>query len=246
MSSETPALNEVDDEIPARSRKRSMRSRLAGLLVRLSGFGVLLALALFVAGFLDFAERVVELKVPDGSVKGDGIVVLTGGQQRIEHALDLLQSGAARRLLISGVNPATTGSEIRRLTRSSKSLFACCVDIGHDAIDTIGNAYETARWIDRNGYRRVFLVTNNYHMPRSLLELRRVDPKTEFIPYPVINNDLKSRNWLHNPPVMRRLVTEYVKYTLARTLDWMGLPADRGLRTDRAREQDAPLITDRN
>ena len=89
-------------------------------------------------------------------------------------------------------------------------------------------------------------MTNNYHMPRSLLELRRVDPKTEFIPYPVINNDLKTRNWLHEPPVMRRLVTEYVKYTLASVRDWMGPPADRGLRTDRSREQDARLLGDRN
>ncbi len=227
--------------MPVGTRRRS-RARLLGIVASLTGVLMLLGLAAFVAGFLDFAERVVELKVPDRSVKGDAIVVLTGGQQRIEHALDLLRSGAARRLLISGVNPATTGSEIRRLTKSSKTLFACCVDIGHDAIDTIGNAYETARWIGSNGYRRVFLVTNNYHMPRSLLELRRVDPQTEFIPYPVINNDLKTRNWLHEPPVVRRMVTEYVKYTLARVRDWLGPPADRGLRTERAGERDARLM----
>ena len=228
MPTENPSLKETGGEVPASGRERSKRSRRLALLASLIGILMLFGLAGFVAGFLNFAERVVELKVPDRSVKGDAIVVLTGGQQRIEHALDLLRSGAARRLLISGVNPTTTGNEIRHLTKSSKSLFECCVDIGHDAIDTIGNAYETSRWIGRNGYKRVFLVTNNYHMPRSLLELRRVDPKTDFIPYPVINNDLKSRNWLHEPPVVRRLVTEYVKYTLASMRAWMGPPADRG------------------
>jgi uncharacterized SAM-binding protein YcdF (DUF218 family) len=235
---------ETDDskggaEFAVRPKKRARR---AARLVKLGGLAVVVAGIIVVAGFLRFAEEVVEMKVPDPGTKVDAIVVLTGGHQRIDQAVELLKQGVAQRLFISGVNPTTTSNEIRRLTNSSKALFSCCVDIGHDAIDTIGNAYETARWISEKGYSRVFLVTNNYHMPRSLMELRRVDPRTDFIPYPVINNDLKAHNWLRQPEVVRRLVTEYVKYSVASLRDMIGSEPDKGLRTDRAHE-DARLVS---
>ncbi len=41
------------------------------------------------------------------------------------------------------------------------------------------------QWIRAHGYKTVILVTNNYHMPRSLAEIRRLDRDTEFLPYPV-------------------------------------------------------------
>jgi uncharacterized SAM-binding protein YcdF (DUF218 family) len=221
------------------ARAPSKRSRRAMRLVKFTGLVLLLIGGAVVAGFLQFAERVAEMTVPAADTRGDAIVVLTGGYQRIERAIDLLRRGAGERLLISGVNPSTTGGEIRRLTKSSKALFSCCVDIGHDAIDTVGNANETARWIRERGYKRVFLVTNNYHMPRSLLELHRVDPETEFIPYPVINTDLKSENWLREPNVLRRLVSEYAKYSLASVRAMFGTATETGLRTDRARVERA-------
>ncbi|MGN6551748.1 MAG: YdcF family protein [Pararhizobium sp.] len=214
--------------------RKPRRPRHVSRIVKISCLAFVLAAGAVVAGFLQFAERVAEMKVPPDTVKGDAIVVLTGGYQRIEHALDLLRRGAGQRLLISGVNPATTGSEIRKLTRSTKALFACCVDIGHDAIDTVGNANETARWIREHSYKHVLLVTNNYHMPRSLLELRRVDPDTDFIPYPVINTDLKSSNWLRNSDVLRSLVSEYAKFSLASLRDMVGAVGETGLRTDQA------------
>lgn len=238
MSSDLADQTEQAGGRGLRVRAPSERSRKALRLAKLSGLVVLLLGGAVIAGFLQFAERVAEMKVPVAETKGDAIVVLTGGYKRIEQALDLLRRGAGERLLISGVNPATTGGEIRRLTKSSKALFSCCVDIGHDAIDTVGNANETARWIRERGYKRVFLVTNNYHMPRSLLELRRVDPETDYIPYPVINTDLKSENWLHEPDVLRRLVSEYAKYSLASLRTIVGTATETGLRTDRARAQD--------
>lgn len=228
-------------EDPAAQPKK--RARRAARIIKLGGLAVVVAGVLVVAGFLRFAETVVEMKTPNPGTRADAIVVLTGGHQRIDQAVELLKQGVAQRLFISGVNPTTTSNEIRRLTNSSRALFACCVDIGHDAIDTIGNAYETARWISEKGYRRVLLVTNNYHMPRSLLELRRVDPRTDFIPYPVINDDLKAHNWLRNPEVVRRLITEYVKYSVASLRDMIGSEPDKGLRTDSAHEENARLVS---
>ena len=195
------------------ARRRRARSLLRKILRR--GFFVLLAfLAIFIAGFLYFADTVASLQ-PPAAPKADAIVVLTGGFQRIEQAVELLKSGAGKRLLISGVNPATTGNQIRRNTQSSADLFRCCVDIGHEAVDTTGNASEAGQWIRDRGYRSVLVVTNNYHMPRSLLELRRVRPDTEFIAYPVVNSDLKTSNWLRNPLFIKAILLEYAKYSFA-------------------------------
>jgi len=45
----------------------------------------------------------------------DGIVALTGGASRIADAIELLALGRGKRLLISGVNRATSSKEISRL-----------------------------------------------------------------------------------------------------------------------------------
>jgi uncharacterized SAM-binding protein YcdF (DUF218 family) len=211
------------------ARRRQSRSLLRKVLRR--GFFVLLAfLTVFIAGFLQFADTVASLQ-PPATPKADAIVVLTGGFQRIDQAVDLLELGAGKRLLISGVHPSTTRSQIRRNTQSSADLFKCCVDIGHAAIDTIGNATETSLWIRNRGYRTILVVTNNYHMPRSLLELRRARPETEFIAYPVVNSDLKTTNWLRNPLVLKAILLEYGKYSVATLRDVMGARWTNGLRS---------------
>ncbi len=134
-------------------------------------------------GFLWFADSVATMRPPEGA-RADAIIVLTGGYQRIDQAVGLLRDKVGKRLLISGVNPSTTRAQIRRMTQSSPDLFACCVDMGYKAIDTIGNANEAAGWIRDKGYTSIVVVTNNYHMHRSLHELRSASPNTEFIAYP--------------------------------------------------------------
>ncbi len=163
-------------------------------------------------------------------------MVLTGGYQRIDQAVELLREGAGNRLLISGVHPTTTRTQIRKMTQSPADLFSCCVDIGYDAIDTIGNAREAANWIHSRGYKSVLVVTNNYHMPRSLAELKYVDPATEFIPYPVVNSDLKTQNWFTNPNALRTMLYEYCKVLLAGVRNVFGLGRPEGLRSQEQQE----------
>ncbi|SFB24145.1 Uncharacterized SAM-binding protein YcdF, DUF218 family [Rhizobium sp. NFR07] len=208
------------------SRNSGLR-RLARRLILLLFVGI----AILGGGFLWFADSVTSLRAPDG-VKADAIVVLTGGYLRIEQALGLLRDGAGKRLLISGAHPTTTPNQIRKATQASADLFACCVDIGYDAIDTIGNANEIARWIHEHNYKSILVVTNNYHMLRSLHELRRADPGTEFIPYPVINADLTRRAWFLEPDTLRTMLSEYGKVVLASLRDWMGVARWTGLRTE--------------
>jgi uncharacterized SAM-binding protein YcdF (DUF218 family) len=201
--------------------RRGLGIRVARHILRVFFYLIITAFALFLGGFAIFYQHVAALGPPEDP-KADAIVVLTGGYQRIDQAVELLQKGAGSRLLISGVNPATTGNHIRLLTRSPDDLFACCVDIGHEALDTTGNATETARWIRSRGYKSIILVTNNYHMPRSLAELERTDHGTHFIIYPV-PTDVSPSELVRNPMLIRTLAAEYLKFLLVISREWTGI-----------------------
>lgn len=199
-------------------------------MLRWGGMASILAIALIFGGFLRFADSVTTLK-PPLDARADAIVVLTGGYQRIDQAVELLQKGAGKRLLISGVHPTTTPKQIRRMTQASPELFTCCVDVGYDALDTIGNAQEASNWIHQRGYKSVLVVTNNYHMPRSLAELAYVDAETQFIPYPVVNTDLKTSDWFTDPNAVRVMLAEYAKVLFAGARNLTGLGRHPGLRS---------------
>lgn len=177
--------------------------------------GVSATLLAFIAGFFLFAYHVASMRPSDDPPVSDAIIVLTGGFNRLETGLKLLKDGKAKRLLISGVYPHTRRSDIRRATGADPELFSCCIDIDRTALDTIGNASESAKWLKTKGYHKVLLVTNNYHMPRSLLETRRVFRGVDVFPAPVVTREIGLAGWLTRPNALRVLATEYVKYLAA-------------------------------
>ena len=178
--------------------------------------GVALALAL-VIGFWSFAQSVHELAPPDPFPETDGVVTLTGGsQERLTTGANLLAQGHGRRLLISGVNPKVTDKEMLKLLHIGPELFACCVDVGRAAEDTLGNASETAVWARRNGFRSLIVVTDDYHMPRTLLELKLAMPEITLTPYPVATRITAPGVWGANLGAASRLGGEYGKYLIIR------------------------------
>lgn len=171
----------------------------------------LAALAYLGGGFVRFARDVAFLTTPPTAARADGIVVLTGGEQRIRQALDLLDDGKGQRLLISGVNRGTSAQALARTTGADRSLFECCVDLDYEALNTIGNAEMTTRWAREHGFRRLLLVTSDYHIPRSLLELADVPDAPEIVPYPVSPDKLWRRDGWPTRLGLRLLATEYAK-----------------------------------
>lgn len=169
-------------------------------------------IAAFVAGFVAFSEHVTTLQPPVLDKPADGIVVLTGGQSRISTALGLLRDKQGQRLLISGVHPSTNKKALQRINQADQSLFDCCIDLDRSALNTVGNATESERWIEANGYRSVIVVTNGYHIPRSILEMSTRMKDVKFIPYPVVNGDKRPHGWIGNGDELRILLVEYVKY----------------------------------
>lgn len=172
---------------------------------------ILFCIVIFGAGFFYFSEKISRLAPPDPLPVADGIIVLTGGESRLEAGLDLLAKGRGKRLLISGVNPSTNSQSLIRVTHSDPKLFDCCVDLGHEAVNTIGNAEEATDWVKKNHYQRVYIVTNDYHMPRSLRELNRLMPATEFFAYPISDSN-GEQSWVRQFTELRLLASEYIKF----------------------------------
>jgi uncharacterized SAM-binding protein YcdF (DUF218 family) len=176
-----------------------------------------LVLALiWAAGLLAFAGRVQQSTPAPDPEAADGIVALTGSNstERISTAMDLLQDGMGKRLLISGVNRDVSREDIRNATKAAPRLYDCCVDLGFTAVDTVGNARETADWARSMRYRSLVIVTADYHMPRAMLELRAVmrEPEFRLQTYAVPTPSLKARRWWRSPSSARLMVTEYCKY----------------------------------
>lgn len=167
--------------------------------------------AALIAGFLVFLK---EIPVEETKLSGsaDGIVVLTGGASRIQDAVELLAAGRGKRLLISGVNPSTTPLDMTKQVPDFARLSACCIDLGHQAQNTLGNAVETSRWASARGFRSLIVVTSSWHMPRALMELQREMPDVTLIPYPVVTDRMRDQSWWSSPQAARLLVYEYLKY----------------------------------
>ena len=182
---------------------------------RLVAVALLLAASGFAGGFLVFADQVARARLPERP-RADGIVALTGGEQRIEDAAKLLRRGSAERLLISGVNESTSASALAERSPQLGRVLRCCVDIGREAHDTRGNAVETGEWARRRGYDSLIVVTSAYHMPRSLAEIGRELPDVKLVPYPVNPDGRDYAGWQSDPQLFRLLLLEYTKYTLAR------------------------------
>ena len=148
-----------------------------------------IAVAGFGAGFAWFVHA--SLRPGPPPPHADGIVALTGGADRVETALHLLLAGRARRLLVSGVAPAPNSPTWHAALRLDPARVAGQVTLGHQATSTMGNATETAAWVQAHRIRTLIVVTAGYHMQRALLEIGRALPGDPLYPEPVL------------PPAMR-------------------------------------------
>jgi len=184
--------------------------------------GVALALA-WLAGFLWFVHTV---ELPGNTdARADGIVVLTGGADRIAAGLRLLKAGRGRALLISGVGK---GADLPSLVRASgvdPGPFAARITLGRAATSTAGNADETAAWVQGEQLHSLLVVTASYHMMRAMTELQRSLPGITLTPAPVTPPALRTAGG--SLATVRLLAHEYTKW-LASELGLSRLAAEPG------------------
>lgn len=173
--------------------------------------GLSIMAILWSAGFMIFA-----LFLPQPAAEAivtDGIVVMTGSSGRIERGLALLRARRAKRLLISGVDRRVKPHELAREFHAPDALIDCCVDLGHESVDTRSNAAEAAGWIARNHYGSMRLVTSDWHMARARFDLERMlAAKVKLI-----------TDAVPTEPDLPGLLREYNKYLLRRFAALIGI-----------------------
>lgn len=171
-----------------------------------------LAAVAWTGGFMWFASTIPE-GVTDTATHTDAIVALTGGAERIETGVRLLADGLAERLFVSGAGEQVQTSDILgRSTPISEDLVDN-ITIGKTAVDTPGNAIETAAWVRSQNMRSIRLVTAAYHMRRSLLEFHAAMPEVEIVPHAVFPAHVK-RDWWRWPGTASLIAREYTKFVL--------------------------------
>ena len=162
---------------------------------------------------LGFAAFMLTLPGPSNGTTTDAVVVPTGGAGRIDRGLQLLRDRQAKRLLVTGVAPGVRPIDLAREYRTSSAVFTCCVDLGGDAVDTRSNAEETARWVQRHGFRTVRLVTSDWHLPRARMEIAAaLGPRI-----------LLLGDGVPSDPRLATLINEYNKLLLRGAVIWTGV-----------------------
>lgn len=147
--------------------------------------------------------------------QSDGIVVITGGQQRLDAGLTLLAYGTASKLLISGVGAGLSKVILAndlQLDQAQRDLLICCAELEFAARDTRGNAKAARQWAETNKFASLYLVTANYHMPRAKLAFEREMPHIDLRYWPVSPDDLHIDSWWTDPGLVRLLAREYAKF----------------------------------
>jgi uncharacterized SAM-binding protein YcdF (DUF218 family) len=178
-----------------------------------SAFGILgLGAAAWAGGLMWFASTIPS-DVPDPTRRTDAIVALTGGAERIETGVQLLAQGLAGRLFVSGAGEDVQTSDILGRSSPISPELAANVTIGKSAVDTPGNAVETAAWVRGLNMRSIRLVTAAYHMRRSLLEFHAAMPEVEIVPHAVFPAHVKE-DWWRWPGTASLIAREYTKYLL--------------------------------
>jgi uncharacterized SAM-binding protein YcdF (DUF218 family) len=176
--------------------------------------GGLLTVPCFLAGLQHFVLNLPKISRQAGPAT-DGIVVITGGQQRLADGVRLLQIGAGKALLVSGVgrgvNKSILADELD-LGAADMKLLDCCVTLEFRASDTRGNALAASRWAAKNKFQSLRLVTSNYHMPRAKHVFTSKMPDIELYFWPVSPTDLTLETWWRKPNILRLLAREYAKY----------------------------------
>jgi uncharacterized SAM-binding protein YcdF (DUF218 family) len=170
---------------------------------------IVVLLLAYTLGFVAFVSGLPP--VTSALPHADGIVALTGGDERLDAAVALLEKGVGKRLLVSGAGVATTKETVGHLSEGGPR-FACCADIGYGAQDTHGNAEEAAEWARGHDFHSLVIVTARYHMPRAMREFSTALPDMTLIAYPVDQPGVDLAGWWRHPRTAQLLHREYAKY----------------------------------
>ena len=169
--------------------------------------------AIAIIWFVGFAWFTTALPGAYNGGLSEAVIVPTGAAGRIEHGLEVLEAGEAELMLVTGVAREVKPAEFAEQFDVPMATMECCVVLGFRAVDTRGNAAESAAWIQKRGLTKIRLVTTDWHMRRTRNELEQTIPdNVEVIVDAVVSE-----------PSLRILFIEYHKFLASKVAGFLGL-----------------------
>lgn len=169
-----------------------------------------LLIAVWIGGFLFFAYKINHLKMTGNESKADAIIVLTGGKNRIREGAKMLSRNMADKMFISGVSKDVSINNVLRKNDIPLEIGEK-IELGKAAHTTVENAMETREWIIENRIKSIYLVTSNYHTPRSLAEFEEYNPDIKIYSAPVFSDSV-ARKWWSKLDTFKLIFSEYNKF----------------------------------
>ncbi len=153
-----------------------------GLIKKIVGIFLILAI-LFILSWVFFIINVRhENKLPN-NFRCDNVIVLTGDKDRIKLAMNSIYKFKAKNLFISGVYKTTTLMDIFK----NQDIGDVSIILGYKAKNTYGNAREIREIAEDLGINEAIIVTSDYHMIRSLYEIKKENPNLKIYPVKVMS-----------------------------------------------------------
>lgn len=156
----------------------------------------------------------------DTLTKADAIVVVSGSQDRIKHAVDLYKQGYAPTLILSGAAREGDTSNARAMaieaTRSGVPVEAIVLE--EKAANTYENALYTRDIVTAQQMKKLILVTSPYHQRRVyntfLATFKETDARLQNSPS--VYSPWHPNSWWNDPTMKHLTQTELVKLLWAK------------------------------
>lgn len=180
---------------------------------------------LWVAGLLLFVQSMPSRPLP-AAMQTDAIIVLTGGNARVERGFSMLAEGAAPILMISGVGKDVTLQEMLlahadAATRAAIDARGAAIVLDHVAVTTHTNAAEIAAFVAERRIRSARIITAHYHMQRSLAEIHAAAPTVTLVADPVFPSGFQRSQWWRHTLSRRLVISEFHKYIAVAVRSWV-------------------------
>lgn len=137
----------------------------------------LIIIALFIFFVIDARKEIPLSK----NLHCENIVVLTGGKNRISFAMNSANRFRAKNVFISGVYKSTTEKDLF----SGENFENVNIVLGYNAKNTEENALEIRNFVRDENVNEIILVTSDYHMFRSMYEIKKYNPDLRIFPVKV-------------------------------------------------------------
>lgn len=171
---------------------------------------------------VSLVDRLLFQGLEDTGEKADCIIVLgslKAAKYRVPVAADAYKSGRSPKIMLCGGKlrdfPDGARSEAQHMRQAALALGVPNKDIilEDNSQNTVENLLFALTLLQRNFWlnniHRVLLVTNAYHMRRSLMLARYLFPThIEIIPCPAQDSNTRRDNWMHTPVGMERAKDE--------------------------------------